>query len=63
MAGSGIGRKTLGEFSEENILDINHLIKILQDNKIKAQKNQTLKDIAAENDMAAKDIYDLIKVK
>lgn len=63
MAGSGIGRKTLGEFSEENNIDINHIIKILQDNNIKAQKNQTLKDIATENDMAAKDIYDLIKVK
>jgi len=44
-------------------LDINQLIKILTDNNIKAQSDQTLKDIATENDMAAKDIYELIKVK
>jgi hypothetical protein len=62
MAGSGIGRKTLEQFAEENNLDINQMIKMLQDNGIRAQGNQTLKDIATENNMAAKDIYELIKV-
>jgi hypothetical protein len=61
-AGSGMGRKTLEQIARENNLDINQIIKILQDNDIKAQKDQILKDIAAQNDMAAKDIFDLIKV-
>jgi len=62
-AGSGMGRKTLEQIARENNLDINQIIKILQDNNIKAYKNQILKDIAAENDMAAKDIFDLITVR
>lgn len=63
LVGSGIGRKTLEEFVKENNLDINQVMNILKDNNIKVQKDQTLKDIAAENDMAPKDIFDMIKVK
>jgi len=59
--GSGMGRKTLEQLAAENNQDPDLLIKILQDKKIKGQKNQTLKAIAEENNMAAKDIYELIK--
>lgn len=61
--GSGIGRKSLEEFAKENNLDIDNVMTILKDNKIKGDKSQTLKDIAAQNDMAPKDIYELIKPK
>jgi hypothetical protein len=61
--GIGIGMKTLEQFAAENNLDIKKILKILQENKISATKDQTLKDIASEYDMAAKDIYELIKPK
>lgn len=61
MAGSGMGRKTLEEFANEYNKDLNKLLDILSKNGIKANKDQTLKDIASENDKAAKDIYVLIK--
>jgi len=63
MTGSGMGRKTLEQFAKDNDLDIIQVMKILKDNNIKATTEQTLKDIASENDMAAKDIYQLIMVK
>lgn len=61
IAGTGIGKKTLEEFADENNKDINQLLRILKENNINAQKEQTLKEIASENDIAAKEIYDLIK--
>ena len=61
MAGTGIGRKTLEEFANEYDKDIIELLEILSKNGIKADKGQTLKDIASENEKAAKDIYELIK--
>jgi len=61
MTGMGIGRKTLEEYAKENDMDIDKVIKLLLDNNIKAQKNQTLKDIASENDMAPMDVDALIK--
>lgn len=61
MAGSGIGRKSLSEFAAENGKSIDSLILILKNNNVKATGNQSLKDIASENDMAAKDIYEMIK--
>ncbi len=61
MAGSGIGRKPLEEVAKENGKDINDVLNILKENNIVATKEQTLKDIAAENDMAARDIFELIK--
>ncbi len=61
MAGSGMGRMTLDEFAIENNKDINEILKTLSKNGIKADKGQTLKDIASANDKAAKDIYELIK--
>jgi hypothetical protein len=61
--GSGMGKKSLDQLAKENNLDINEVIKILSGKNIKARKDQTLKDIAAENDMAAKDIYEIILPK
>lgn len=61
MAGSGMGQKTLEEYAKEYNKDIEKILEILKTNNINATKNQTLKDIASENDMAAKDIYQLIK--
>ncbi len=61
MAGSGIGRKALEQVAEENGKDINTVLSILKKNNVTATKEQTLKDIAAENDMPARDIYELIK--
>lgn len=58
--GSGIGRKSLEEFVKENNLDIEKVMKVLMDNNIKAQKDQTLKAIADQNDMVPKDIFYLI---
>lgn len=63
MAGSGIGRKTLEQFANENGLDINQIIETLKKNNIKATKDQTIKDVAEANDMAAMDIYNLIKIE
>ncbi|HUX57822.1 MAG TPA: DUF4405 domain-containing protein [Bacteroidales bacterium] len=61
MAGTGIGKKTLEEYAIENNKEINELLEKLQENGIKANKEQTLKEIATANDKAAKDIYELIK--
>lgn len=61
MAGTGMGKKTLEEFAAENNKDINELLKLLEENNIIANKDQTLKEVAAENDMAAKDVYEIIK--
>ncbi|NTW21410.1 MAG: hypothetical protein HGA42_18325 [Nostocales cyanobacterium W4_Combined_metabat2_030] len=40
----------IAKFVKENNLDIDKVMKILMDNNIKAQKDQTLKAIAEEND-------------
>ena len=61
MAGTGMGKKTLEEFAAENNKEINELLVKLEENGIKATKEQTLKEIASANDIAAKDIYELIK--
>ena len=60
MKGSGIGKKTLEEIANENNKDLNQLLQILKENNISARKEQTLKEIASENDIATKDIYELI---
>jgi hypothetical protein len=61
MAGTGMGRKTLEQFARENGKDVGQLLKVLISNKIEASKEQTLKEIATDNDMAARDVYQLIK--
>jgi uncharacterized protein DUF4405 len=61
MTGAGIGRKTLEEYASENKKDINHLLEVLSKNGIKANREQTLKDIASSNNKVPKDIFELIK--
>jgi hypothetical protein len=61
MTGSGIGRKTLEEFALENKKEISQILDKLQHNGIEARKEETLREIAAKNNMAARDIYELIK--
>ena len=61
MAGTGMGGKTLDEYSSEFGKDIDKILDILKANGIEAGKDQTLKEVATENDMAARDIYELIK--
>jgi len=62
-AGSGIGRKTLEQFVKDNNLDVDQVMKILEQNNIKTKKDKTLKDIAADNNIAPEDIFELIKNK
>jgi len=61
MQGSGLGRKSLEKFASEYDKDVNELLKILEENGIKASEDQTLREIAAENDKTPYDIYELIK--
>lgn len=61
MTGAGMGRKTLSQIAGENNKDIDEVLTILKEKGIIATPEMTLKDIAAENDMAARDIYELIK--
>jgi len=60
MAGSGMGLKSLETFAADENLNVDTLLLKLRANDIKAQADQTLKDIAGENDMPAKDIYNLL---
>jgi len=59
--GGGFGRKSLEDLSVEINKDLDQIMKILKDNNIDASKEQTMRDIASENNMAPVDIYDLIK--
>ncbi len=59
--GRGFGRKSLEDIAVDINKDMDQILKILDDNNIKARKNQTLRDIASENNIAPADIYDLIK--
>lgn len=60
MPGSGMGKKTLSDIALENNKDVDELISLLKDKNIIATKDKTLKDIADEYDMAAKDIHAII---
>ena len=60
MKGSGMGRKTLGEFADELDLDINEVIKDLERAGYFGEANETLKDIASNNDVSPKDLFDII---
>ena len=59
--GTGIGKKTLIGFANDNNKDINQLLTILKEHNIHAQKKQTFREIASENKTSPKEIYDLIK--
>jgi len=60
MPGAGMGKKTLADIAIENNKDVDELINLLKDKNIIATKDKTLKDIAEEYDMAAKDIHEII---
>lgn len=60
MPGSGIGKKTLEDIATENGKDVSLFIKLLKAQNITANKNQTLKDLANQYDMAARDLYKII---
>lgn len=60
LQGSGIGRKTLEDFAIEAGKDINQILILLEENNIKAEKSETLKDIGENNDIMPRDIYELI---
>jgi hypothetical protein len=60
MPGAGMGKKTLSDIAYENNKDVDELINLLKDKNIIATKDNTLKDIAEEYDMAAKDIHEII---
>lgn len=60
MQGSGVGRKTIEDFSVELNKSADEILQILNANHIKAEKDQTLKTIGDNNNMVPRDIYDLI---
>ncbi|MBU1012019.1 MAG: DUF4405 domain-containing protein [Bacteroidetes bacterium] len=60
MPGAGMGKKTLADIAVENNKDVDELINLLKDKNIIATKDKTLKAIAEEYDMAAKDIHEII---
>ena len=57
--GSGIGRKTIEEFIDEAGLTLEEAFKILKENNIKAEKEQTLKVIGENNNIPPRDIFEL----
>jgi len=60
MPGSGVGRKTIEEFSVELNKSTDEILAILAANNIKAESGQTLKTIGEENNVTPKDVYNLI---
>jgi hypothetical protein len=58
--GSGIGRKTLEDFAKDAGKSTDEAINILKDNNIKAEKSQTLRVIAENNNITPKEIFELI---
>lgn len=63
LQGSGIGRKSLETVATEQGKDINEVLNLLEQNGIKAQKDQTLKEIGENNNVIPRDIFDLINGK
>lgn len=60
MQGSGVGRKTIEDFSLELNKSVDEILQILEANHIKAEKEQTLRTIGENNNLAPRDVYDLI---
>lgn len=58
--GSGIGRKTLEDFAFELNINVDEIVKILNDNNIKAEKTQTLRTIGENNNLPPRDVYELM---
>ncbi|MCW3804030.1 DUF4405 domain-containing protein [Plebeiibacterium marinum] len=60
-AGAGMGRKTLEQLAVDYNKDIQDLINILESHHINATKDQTLRSIAEEHDMATRDLVEMLK--
>ncbi len=60
MQGSGVGRKTIEDFSIEINKTTDEILSILSANNIKARSGQTLKTIGEENNISPRDVYNLI---
>lgn len=60
MQGSGVGRKTIDEFAIELNTSVEALLETLSANNIKAEKGQTLKTIGENNEVAPREVYELI---
>lgn len=58
--GLGIGKKAIEDLAKEQNKNIDEVFKILNENKIKAEKGQTLREISENNNITPKEIYDLI---
>ncbi len=59
----GIGKKSLEAVAKENNLDLEVVLKILEENQIQATKDQTLKEIGEKYNKAPKDIFELFDPK
>lgn len=60
MQGSGVGRKTIDEFALELNKSVDSIIETLAANNINAEKGQTLKTIGENNEVAPREVYELI---
>jgi len=59
LQGSGIGRKTIETIAGEVGKTTDEVMKILQENGIKAEKGQTLREIGDLNNIPPKEIFEL----
>ena len=57
--GSGIGKKTLEIFAAEVGKTTDDVLKILNENGIEAEKDQTLREIGDQNNIPPRDIFEL----
>lgn len=60
LQGSGIGRKTIEDIAKELDKNVEDILTILEENKIRSEKGQTLREIGDSNNIPPRDIYNLI---
>ncbi len=60
LQGSGIGRKTIVDYANEQNKEVDQILKILKDNEIEAKPTETLRTVGENNDLPPRDIYKLI---
>lgn len=58
--GSGIGRKTMEDYSREHGKSVDEIMQILKDNKIEGKATETLRTIGENNNVKPRDVYNLI---
>lgn len=59
--GAGMGKKTIENIAEETGKTVEEVLKILSDNKITAEKGQTIRQVGDNNNIAPKEIMDLLR--